>query len=85
MATGPLDPTVDLAIDRAVDRAVGKTFAILGVDVDDPQQVEAFRENLRFAAKMRRISDHGAFVIVGAIASGVVLTFWFGIKALVGK
>ena len=30
------------------DKSVKKVFAILGVDIDDPQQVEEFREDLRF-------------------------------------
>ena len=31
----------------AADRAVKKVFAILGVDVDKPESVEEFREDLR--------------------------------------
>ena len=33
---------------EAADTAVKKVFAILGVDVDVPKEVEQFRENLRF-------------------------------------
>jgi hypothetical protein len=30
------------------DRAVRKTFAILGVNIDNPESVEEFRQDLRF-------------------------------------
>jgi len=40
-------------IKEAADEAVKKVFAILGVDVDVPKEVEQFRENLRFSANMR--------------------------------
>ena len=43
----------------AADRAVKKVFAILGVDIDKPESVEEFREDLRFGRKLRKASDHG--------------------------
>lgn len=57
---------------EAADTAVKKVFAILGVDVDVPKEVEQFRENLRFGASMRRAADKGMLAIIGAIAVGVV-------------
>jgi hypothetical protein len=49
---------------EAADRAVKKVFAILGVDVDKPESVENFREDLRFGRKLRKAADHG-FLALG--------------------
>lgn len=54
---------------EAADEAVKKVFAILGVDVDVPKEVEQFRENLRFGAGMRRAADKGMLAIIGVIAA----------------
>ena len=43
---------------EAADRAVKKVFAILGVDVDKPESVEEFREDLRFGWKIK-LSHNG--------------------------
>jgi O-acetyl-ADP-ribose deacetylase (regulator of RNase III) len=44
---------------ESADRAVKKVFAILGVDIDDPEKVEEFRMDLRFGRSMRRAADRG--------------------------
>jgi len=51
--------------------AVKMVFAILGVNVDEPKEVEEFRENLRFGASMRRAADKGWLVLVGMFFTGV--------------
>ena len=66
-------------IKEAADEAVKKVFAILGVDVDVPKEVEQFRENLRFGANMRRAADKGMLAIIGAIAVGAMAALWAGI------
>lgn len=66
-------------IKEAADEAVKKVFAILGVDVDVPKEVEEFRENLRFGANMRRAADKGMLAIIGAIAVGAMAALWAGI------
>ena len=64
---------------QAADEAVKKVFAILGVDVDVPKEVEEFRENLRFGASLRRAADRGVFAIVGLVAVGMAAALWSGI------
>lgn len=54
-------------VDAAADKAIKKTFAMLGVDVDDPQQVEAFRQDLRFGASMRKVANHGWLAFLSLI------------------
>ena len=53
------------------DRAVRKTFAILGVDIDKPESVEEFRQDLRFGKRLRKIADHGTLAFFGAVAVAV--------------
>ena len=66
-------------VKEAADEAVKKVFAILGVDVDVPKEVEQFRGDLRFGASMRRAADKGMLAIIGAIAVGAMAALWAGI------
>ena len=59
-------------VKEAADEAVKKVFAILGVDIEVPREVEQFRENLRFGASMRRAADKGMLAIIGAIAASAL-------------
>lgn len=70
---------------EAADNAVKKVFAILGVDVDVPREVEQFRENLRFGASMRRAADKGMLAIIGAIAVGAMAALWAGVVSMLAK
>lgn len=74
----------DETCQEAADRAVKKVFAILGVDIDKPESVEEFREDLRFGKRMRKAADHGTLVLFGAIAVGLAATVWAGIVSKVG-
>lgn len=69
---------------ESAELAVKKVFAILGVDIDVPKEVEEFRENLRFGATMRRASDRGMLAIVGAVAVALMAALWAGIVSKVG-
>ncbi len=70
--------------EKAAQLAVKKVFAILGVDVDVPKDVEEFRENLRFGASMRRAADKGMFAIVAFVAVACVAVMWTGIVTKIG-
>ena len=69
---------------EAADRAVKKVFAILGVDVDKPESVEEFREDLRFGKRMRKAADHGLLAMMGVIAAAAMAAAWAGIVSKVG-
>jgi hypothetical protein len=69
---------------EAADRAVKKVFAILGVDIDKPESVEEFREDLRFGKRLRKAADHGTMVLVGFLLIGLASAVWFGIQAKLG-
>jgi hypothetical protein len=64
---------------EAADRAVKKVFAILGVDVDKPESVENFREDLRFGRKLRKAADHGFLALVGLVVVAMGAALWAGI------
>ena len=69
---------------EAADRAVKKVFAILGVDIDKPESVEDFRQDLRFGKRMRKAADHGFMAFVGVVAVAIASAIWFGIQAKLG-
>lgn len=72
------------AAEKASDKAVKKTFAILGVDIDNPQQVEEFRVSLRFGDQLRKAFDRGRFTFVTAIAIALAAALWVGVKSKFG-
>jgi hypothetical protein len=68
---------------RIAKAAVKEVFAILGVDVDNPEKVEEFRKDLRFGASMRRATDRGIIAMVVIVAAMVISAFGFGIIDLI--
>lgn len=63
----------------AAQHAVKKVFAILGVDIDRPESVEEFREDLRFGRKLRKVADHGMLAFFGVAAAALAAAVWAGI------
>jgi len=66
------------------DEAVRKVFAILGVDIDRPESVAEFQDDLRFGRRLRRASDHGILAMVGLLIVGLGAALWAGIVSKVG-
>jgi hypothetical protein len=69
---------------ESAEIAVKKVFAILGVDIDRPESVEDFREDLRFGKRMRRAADHSVLALLGVIAAGVAAAVWAGVVSKLG-
>lgn len=69
--------------DESARKAVKEVFAILGVDVDDPAQVEEFRKDLRFGQMMRKAGDKGFLAVVAVICVAVAAATWSGIASRV--
>jgi len=63
----------------AAEHAVKKVFAILGVDIDRPESVEEFREDLRFGKRMRKVANHGTLAFFGVVAAAFAAAVWAGI------
>jgi hypothetical protein len=73
-----------LIAERAVDMAVHRAFAHLGVDVDDPKDLQRFRDDLRFGGVFRSAAMKGFFAILAAICGGIGLSVWLAFKARLG-
>lgn len=71
--------------EQAADHAVRKVFAILGVDIDKPESVEEFREDLRFGKKLRRVADHSLLALFGVVMAGLAAAVWAGIIQSITK
>lgn len=54
------------------EAAVKKVFYVLGVDIDDPKEVEGFRADLRFNSLLRKITRHGILALSGVLVTMVV-------------
>jgi hypothetical protein len=67
----------------AADCAVRKVFAILGVDIDVPKEVEDFRENLRFGAYMRKMVDRGGIAIFVTLCGIILVAALNGISSAI--
>jgi len=63
----------------AAESAVKKVFAILGVDIDRPESVEEFREDLRFGRKLRKVADHSMLAFFAGVAAALTAAVWAGI------
>lgn len=61
------------------DQAVKKVFSLLGVDVDNPESVEEFRQDLRFGKKIRKAADHGLMAVVAIFFVAIAAATWIGI------
>jgi len=65
----------------AADHAVKKAFALLGVDIDKPESVEEFREDLRFGKRLRKAADHGVLVFIAIVTTAFAAALWAGVVA----
>ena len=63
--------SINATISEAVDRSTRKVFTILGVDLDDPESVEEFRQDLRFSRRVRQVCEKGTAAIVVAMLSAI--------------
>ena len=70
--------------DDAAEKAVQKTFAILGVDINDPKQVNEFQKSLNFGDSMRKFFDKGFLATAVVMAGLFAAIVYAGIKARLG-
>ena len=70
--------------DQAANKAVRETFAIMGVDVDNPHDVEDFRRGLRFGNDMRKMADKGKIALFLFVITAIAGAFWTGLKMNMG-
>lgn len=74
--------------EESAEKAVKKVFAILGVDIEKPDQVETFRRDLRFAGDLRQeFVDRGKDIkraVLGVLVVAVLGALWAGFKIKLG-
>jgi len=68
------------AVSDAAKMAVRDTFALLGVNIDDPRQVEEFRMDLRFGGEMRSLVGKGKVAIITTAAALLFAALMAGLK-----
>lgn len=75
-------PGEEALINRAATRAVELVFANIGVDVNDPKDLQRFRDDLRFGAMIRTASQKGMIAALTAIVTAVVGAVWYTVTHL---
>lgn len=58
--------------ERAADYAVKKTFAIMGINIDEPKEVRAFQEDLNFNRTLKTFARRSLYVISGTSIATIV-------------
>lgn len=76
---GPERRTRCTFAEAAAEKAVKNTFAIMGVDVDSPKEVESFRKGLRWGENMHRFTSKGAMATAVILAGMLVTAFVTGV------
>lgn len=72
--------------DDAANKAVKIAFSHLGVDVDNPTELQNFRDDLRFGGVFRQAMSRSFMAVIAAIFGGIGFSLWlvfkdkFGIK-----
>jgi len=66
----------DYEAQQVARAAVKEMFYMLGVDVEDASEVEAFRRDIRFAGDLRRQMAKGIGAIVVTIVGGAAAYIW---------
>lgn len=65
---------------RVVDMAVSKAFSHMGVDIDDPKDLQTFRDDLRFGGVFRNAATKSFFALLAALFGGIGLSIWMAFK-----
>ena len=66
---------------KAARIAVENVFSAIGVDVNDPKDLQRFRDDLRFGAVARESAQKGFFALVTALVTSIGLAIWYGASA----
>lgn len=73
-----------LLTEKAASKAVKQAFSHLGVDVDDPADLQQFRDDLRFGGLFRAAAAKSFFALIAAIFGGIGLSLWLTFKDQLG-
>lgn len=69
---------------KAARMAVESVFSAIGVDVNDPKDLQRFRDDLRFGSVARESAQKGFLALITALLSAVGLAVWYGVSTYFG-
>jgi hypothetical protein len=69
---------------QAVDMAVKQAFGLLGVDVNDPKQLQGFRDDLTFGGLFRDAAKKGFYAMLATMAGIIGTSIVIVIKSYFG-
>lgn len=75
---------IEKAVTQAVALAIHDVFSLLGVNVDDPIDLQRFRDDLRFGGVFRNAATKGFMALIAAICGGIGLSLWMALKDNMG-
>ena len=73
-----------LLVEKAAKLAVKQAFVHLGVDVDNPSDLQRFRDDLRFGGVFRVAAAKSFFALIAAVFGGLGLSLWMVFKDNLG-
>ena len=71
-------------VERVARAAVAEVFRNSGVNVDNPNELDEFRENLRFNSTLRAWIRRTAWGIGGTLVSVIMMLLWLIIRDKLG-
>ena len=71
-------------VERVAKAAVAEVFRNSGVNVEDPNQLDEFRENLRFNTTLRSAIKRAAWGAGGTLVSVIMMLLWLIIRDKLG-
>lgn len=69
-----------ILVERVAKAAVAEVFRNSGVNVDDPNQLDEFRENLRFNTCIRAWVKRSAWGVGGTLVSVIMMLLWIIVR-----
>lgn len=73
-----------ILVERVAKAAVAEVFRNSGVNVDDPNQLDEFRENLRFNTCVRAWAKRSAWGVGGTLVSVIMMLLWVIVRGHAG-
>jgi len=69
---------------QAVDMAVKKAFAYMGVDVNDPQQIQNFRDDITFGGLIKDAAKKSFYAMLATIGGVIGMSIIISLKSYFG-
>lgn len=70
--------------EEAAEKAVREVFFLLGVDIDNIDSVNSFREDLQFGRKLRLEAERGTKKFMNVVWGVIITGFMWGLQAKFG-